>query len=328
MPLRLLLPGLLLSIGGLASAQEASTPNPPGSQSPTPAAVAPPPSTTDAQSRQIAPANTPDPAVSSAAETAPQTEPAAPLPLLPSDPQILGKLVQTLSPPNRRRFAELLSSDWQDAPEWGVMMISLLKGEPMGPGAGWYRPSQKRFDWSWLANQFDKNADGTISRDEIPESAPYASILFNRLDRDADGRIRPVDFDYLSRQQPTPPLMMSQFLTQLLDGDLNGRITIAELQELIARADKDQTGFLTIEDLQRDFTRAFADMSNSTGEEMPSPDAFVSMFFNGELGTMESGPDLGEPAPDFTLPTHDGARSVTLSQTRGKPVILIFGSFT
>jgi peroxiredoxin len=33
-------------------------------------------------------------------------------------------------------------------------------------------------------------------------------------------------------------------------------------------------------------------------------------------------------APDFTLPTHDGSGSVTLSKSRGKPIILIFGSFT
>jgi cytochrome oxidase Cu insertion factor (SCO1/SenC/PrrC family) len=35
----------------------------------------------------------------------------------------------------------------------------------------------------------------------------------------------------------------------------------------------------------------------------------------------------GEPAPDFELPTADG-RSVRLSQLRGKPVLLHFGSFT
>ena len=38
----------------------------------------------------------------------------------------------------------------------------------------------------------------------------------------------------------------------------------------------------------------------------------------------------GEPAPDFTLPLI-GERSngtVTLSALRGKPVVLVFGSFT
>lgn len=40
-------------------------------------------------------------------------------------------------------------------------------------------------------------------------------------------------------------------------------------------------------------------------------------------------PRVGEMAPDFTLKTADGKRSVTLSSFRGKrPVVLVFGSFT
>lgn len=36
----------------------------------------------------------------------------------------------------------------------------------------------------------------------------------------------------------------------------------------------------------------------------------------------------GEPAPDFTLRTNDALTSVTLSDWRGKPVVLVFGSYT
>jgi len=36
----------------------------------------------------------------------------------------------------------------------------------------------------------------------------------------------------------------------------------------------------------------------------------------------------GEPAPEFTLNGSDGHGAVTLSDLRGKPVVLIFGSFT
>lgn len=32
---------------------------------------------------------------------------------------------------------------------------------------------------------------------------------------------------------------------------------------------------------------------------------------------------VGSPAPDFTLPAHDGAE-VTLSGLRGRPVVLVF----
>jgi hypothetical protein len=38
---------------------------------------------------------------------------------------------------------------------------------------------------------------------------------------------------------------------------------------------------------------------------------------------------VGDPAPDFTLPTLHGERRVTLSsEYREKPVVLIFGSYT
>ena len=36
----------------------------------------------------------------------------------------------------------------------------------------------------------------------------------------------------------------------------------------------------------------------------------------------------GEPAPDFELPRADGAGTVRLTDLRGRPVLLHFGSFT
>ena len=42
-----------------------------------------------------------------------------------------------------------------------------------------------------------------------------------------------------------------------------------------------------------------------------------------------SAPEVGQPAPDFSLPTLDGAESVTRSAHQaGRPLVLIFGSFT
>lgn len=40
-------------------------------------------------------------------------------------------------------------------------------------------------------------------------------------------------------------------------------------------------------------------------------------------------PEVGKPAPDFTLKTLDGTASVTRSKLpQGKPQVLIFGSYT
>lgn len=37
---------------------------------------------------------------------------------------------------------------------------------------------------------------------------------------------------------------------------------------------------------------------------------------------------VGDRAPDFTLPRSDKSSDVTLSSLRGKPVVLVFGSYT
>ncbi len=43
----------------------------------------------------------------------------------------------------------------------------------------------------------------------------------------------------------------------------------------------------------------------------------------------DKAPPLGAEAPDFTLQTRDGKKTVTLSSFRGKkPVVLVFGSYT
>ena len=54
----------------------------------------------------------------------------------------------------------------------------------------------------------------------------------------------------------------------------------------------------------------------------------LDMLMSGQFGSLTSGPNIEDMAPDFTLRRQDGTGSVTLSQLRGKPVVLIFGSFT
>ena len=52
-------------------------------------------------------------------------------------------------------------------------------------------------------------------------------------------------------------------------------------------------------------------------------------LLTGELGSGAEGPKLNSPAPDFTLKSPDGQKSISLGQFRGKkPVVLVFGSFT
>jgi hypothetical protein len=52
---------------------------------------------------------------------------------------------------------------------------------------------------------------------------------------------------------------------------------------------------------------------------------FEPIWMRARAGTLQP----GDPAPEFSLPTIDKSRRVTLSEFRGrKPVALVFGSYT
>ncbi|MFN0021707.1 MAG: hypothetical protein ACKVP0_25955 [Pirellulaceae bacterium] len=244
-----------------------------------------------------------------------------------ADPALLAAIVEKLSPENRQALGQMLAADWKDRPEWAEMLIAMLKQDPINLGVGWFQPGVPKYDWKWLSAKFDANKDGVVSKDELPKDGPYPEVLYSRLDRDGDGELKPADFDFFSRQPQTPPQMLSRLLSGLLDTDSNGRITAEELQAWLKRADKEQAGFLTGEDLLDNFNEFIAEQ-NSGPDDFPTPDEMLKMFFRGELGVWAPGPKQGEDAPDFTLPTHDGKQTITLSKSRGKPVILILGSFT
>ncbi len=61
---------------------------------------------------------------------------------------------------------------------------------------------------------------------------------------------------------------------------------------------------------------------------MPGPTfllfPFETMWTQARAGTVQP----GEIAPDFRLPTLDHQSEVQLSSLRGKPVVLVFGSYT
>lgn len=51
---------------------------------------------------------------------------------------------------------------------------------------------------------------------------------------------------------------------------------------------------------------------------------FETMWSRARAGVLHP----GETAPDFRLPTVDHTQQVQLSELRGKPVVLVFGSYT
>ena len=259
----------------------------------------------------------------------------------PSEYALTTALLGNLSPEHMKSLGQMLEQDWKDRPEWGEMAIAIMKNDAMRPGAGWWKPGAKRYDWNWLAERLDANKDGKIEPDEFPSELAKAEQLFERLDKDGDGKLTPADFDYsepsvlASMNVAAMKNLMSSQLFGRLDKDSNGRVTMDELADFFRYGDKEGLEFLTPEDLRFAIDAPPAKKREAPHEDNPAasgpstPANALRLFLRGDLGWLTTGPQLGDAAPEFTLPTHDGTANVKLSDSFGKrPVVLVFGSFT
>jgi Ca2+-binding EF-hand superfamily protein len=184
----------------------------------------------------------------------------------------------------------------------------------------WARTGHSRYNWNWLAQRYDKDGDGVVTRDEFPLS----DEVFARIERTWDGVLTADDFDWskdgvLGRQKETAFAMFKP-----IDKDSNGRITAEEWQEHFAKVTKDK-GYLSEEDLERfvylpRIEKASRETRLRTGNSEFSPR---------RERDRNQVPQPGDEAPDFELRSPDGKTAVKLSSFRGKkPVVLIFGCFT
>src|SRR6476620_9195775 len=136
--------------------------------------------------------------------------------------------------PDERPSRTALASVWKEAfllakttddtaqrSEAVRMAAALLKGDRLGPGSGWYGPSQSRYGWAWLAARMDADRDGRITRAEFSGPAE----LFNRLDRDRDGAITAEDLDWTERSGFMKQQAQAAQLLKAIDGDGDGQIS-------------------------------------------------------------------------------------------------------
>ncbi|MBC7817712.1 MAG: hypothetical protein IAG10_12535 [Planctomycetaceae bacterium] len=266
-----------------------------------------------------------DPPVASGSASTAKDDAKAP----PSEFALTKELLGHLSDEHMKSLGEMLEKDWKDRPEWGEMAVAILKDDFMRPGAGWWKPSAKRFDWNWLSERFDANKDGKIEREEFPKDIAKADQLFARLDRDGDEQLAPADFEDSDPMKS----QMSNRLFDKFDFDSNGRVTQQEISEFFRRADKDKSEFLTPDDwwlaIDPPAKRRTSGDADAPAIGPSTPTAALRMLMRGELGWLTTGPQLGDLAPNFTLPKHDGSGDIKLSDSFGKrPVVLVFGSFT
>jgi hypothetical protein len=207
----------------------------------------------------------------------------------------------------------------KDDGEWHDMLLAIMTGD-LGPGAGWFKPSETRYGWSWV-QRFDADKDGAVAPQEI--DVPAAA--FERLDRDGDGRLGPVDFDWSDASPLAAKTTTARAWLLRADQDGDGKLSAGEWAKVFERAAREQDR-LDLEDLRK---LLFPPPAPRPPADMPSTTTLLQGLYSGEIGSPFAGPRLGDSAPDFTLPGHEGAPAVTLRAFRGqKPVALIFGSFT
>jgi hypothetical protein len=150
--------------------------------------------------------------------------------------------------------------------------------------------------------------------------------LFARLDRDKNGVISPDDFDWSDRSRYVQMSYMANRLFRKLNVEGNGRLTKDELLHFFDKASQGKD-HLSADDFRDALLGGL--FARYEPSDMPSQAVLIRGLFAGELGSMNEGPKVNDPAPDFTLKTVDGKDTIHLAKRLGtKPVVLVFGSFT
>jgi hypothetical protein len=239
----------------------------------------------------------------------------------------LAKLLDTKGLEDRKAAlaaAALLEKAYEgERPPEGVrMLIAILRGR-MGPDEGWFGPAQTRYTWKWLAGRYGLDPKkGGIPRSRFRGPPAW----FARLDRNKDGVITPDDLDWSERNPYLQMSKMSDMLFRRLNKQGNGQLTKQDLMEFFDKAAHGKDHLSPEEFRDALLAGMFRARQKS---DMPKQAVLLRGLFNGEIGSLQEGPKLNAAAPDFTLKTADGKRSIQLKKLIGaKPVVLVFGSFT
>jgi hypothetical protein len=208
-------------------------------------------------------------------------------------------------------------------PESVRMLAAVLRGSSMGPGDGWFGPAETRYSWKWLADRCGVDpAEGLIS----PAAFRGPESSFARLDRNKNGVISEDDLDWSDRNPYVQMSAMANRLFRQINAGSSGRLTKEELLRFFDKAAQGKDA-LSADDFRDALLSGLFDRSQPSGG--PTPAVLIRGLFAGELGSLSEGPKLNEPAPNFALKSVDGKDLVELAKLKsGKPVVLVFGSFT
>lgn len=200
------------------------------------------------------------------------------------------------------------------------LLVALADGQGLGPGRGWFKAGKTDYGFDWLAVRWDADGDQRITAGEFDGPSEF----FTRLDRNQDGAIQADDFDWSDQSPYLRQAADTKNLLRRVDRNGDGRLSAEEWNAAFELA-QDGKGHLAPDDLQA----LLFPPPRPGNRRGPSTLVVLKGLLKGEIGSVFEGPDVGEAAPDFELPTQYGDQTVRLSDFRGdKPVVLIFGSFT
>ncbi len=247
-----------------------------------------------------------------------------PLKLADKSPAELEALVagKESSPDELKTLADELENayDKTPPPESVRMLIAIARGSQMGPTEGWFGPAQNRYSWNWLAKVHEIALDEAITTEMFRGPAN----LFQRLDRNRDKRISADDLDWSDRNPFVQQSYMINRLFRRFDQEGDGRVTREDLLAFFEQAAQGKDYLRT-----EDFRDALIGLPGFLPGDAPSQSVLLRGLFRGEVGSLNEGPTVNDPAPDFELKTLDGKRTIRLSEQFGsKPIVLVFGNFT
>lgn len=207
-------------------------------------------------------------------------------------------------------------------PESVRMFLAIARGSRLGPGEGWFGPAAARYSWQTLAEAHKGTTSDGISADKFLGT----ELWFARLDRNKDGRITEDDLDWSDRNQWVQQAYLVNRMFRRIDKNGDGQVSREEINSFFDAAAGGKDHLLS-EDL-RDAMLAGSSASFLPGDA-PTQDQLIRGLFAGEVGSLNEGPALNARAPDFSLSTHDGTKTIRLADLIGKkPVVLTFGNFT
>lgn len=206
-------------------------------------------------------------------------------------------------------------------PEAVEMYLVIARGGQLDGTNGWFHPAASRYSWEWLAERLGGDSNQPLKR----ESFRGSERIFDQLDRDHDGKLSGFDLDWSDSNSWVRQSYMVNRMFRRFDADGDGLLTAAEWQTWFARV-SDGGEPVRFEQMRN---ALIPPSSGFSPGDMPSKEILIKGFLAGEIGSLQEGPAINDPAPDFMVKAIDGDETVRLSDRIGRrPLVLVFGNFT